>query len=98
MCKEAFVVPKLLSQGKEYAEATGLVKTVDKREEFLLLKESDPVLADKLQQLDDLLEELLLPLEKYDKTMNTIYEEDEIDQVSEWGPRIMRCRFVLGCD
>jgi hypothetical protein len=86
-----YAAPKPDGSGK-------LRNTLDKREEFILLKEGNPELGDKLQELDDLLEELLEPLEAYDRTMNEIYEEDGSEQTSEWGPRVMRCRYVLGCD
>ena len=73
-----------------------LNNTLNKRPLYHELQEINPVLADGLLQLDNLLESLLIPCEKYDKTINK--DGDSEKSMSEWGTRIMRCRYVLGVD
>ena len=74
---------------------TKLINTLDKRPLYFQLKEDRPALADKLIELDILLESLLEPCEQYDKGINN---NEDVDKLSEWGTRIMRMRYVLGVD
>ena len=72
---------------------TKLRNTVAKRVEFTGINNAK--LKYGIAQLDVLLEQLLPIAEAYDKAMC----EGDIEGDSwSWGTRLMRCRYVLGCD
>ena len=66
-------------------KSSRLKKTVNDRLEYIQI--TDPILQQGIKDLDDLLESLLTIAENYDKIGDT-----------EWGVRLMRCRYVLGVD
>ena len=77
-------------------EGTGkLRKTIILRDEYTKLKVTHPELAQELLELDQMLENLLVPCEEYDRWVN---DTEEDSPGSEWGTRIMRCRYVIGAD
>lgn len=77
-------------------ESSGVLrKRIELRSELIQMRKINPGLAKSLVKLDHMLENLLTLAADYDKMVNM---QEDIESLSEWEMRLMRCRYVLGVD